>query len=67
MEVKGVVEKQRGLLNEREEERERLSQQVQVATAGEKEREEHQDRQHREDSASLAILQKQLSALTNEK
>lgn len=67
MEVKGVVEEQQGLLRQREEERERLSQRVQVATAGEREREEQQDRQHREDTASLAILQKQLSALTNEK
>ena len=64
MEVRGVVEQQRGVLRDREEERERLSQ---AAVSGERDREDQRDRQHREDTASLAILQKQLSALTNEK
>ena len=67
MEVREVVEEQRGVLREREEERERLSLQVQAAVSGEKDREDQRDRQHREDTASLAILQKQLSAFTNEK
>ena len=67
VEVRDVVEEQRGVLREREEERERLSLQVQAAVSGEKDREDQRDRQHREDTASLAILQKQLSALTNEK
>ena len=65
--MKVVVEEQRGALRVGEEERGRLSHQVQTATAGEREREEQRDRQHREDTASLAILQKQLGALTNEK
>jgi hypothetical protein len=64
VEVRGVVEEQRGVLRDREEERERLSQ---AAVSGERDREDQRDRQHREDTASLAILQKQLSALTNEK
>ncbi|CAI8051065.1 hypothetical protein GBAR_LOCUS27993 [Geodia barretti] len=67
VEVRDVVEEHRGVLREREEERERLSLQVQAAVSGEKDREDQRDRQHREDTASLAILQKQLSALTNEK
>ena len=67
MEVRDVVEEHRGVLREREEERERLSLQVQAAVSGERDREDQRDRQHREDTASLAILQKQLSALTNEK
>ena len=67
VEVREVVEEQRGVLREREEERERLSLQVQAAVSGERDREDQRDRQHREDTASLAILQKQLSALTNEK
>ncbi|CAI8025864.1 hypothetical protein GBAR_LOCUS14915, partial [Geodia barretti] len=67
VEVREVVEEQQGVLREREEERERLSLQVQAAVSGERDREDQRDRQHREDTASLAILQKQLSALTNEK
>ena len=62
-----VVEEQRGVLRQTEEEREQLSRQVQAAGAREREREEQRERQLREDTASLAILQKQLTALSSEK
>ena len=59
-----MAEQQRAVLNRQEEERQRLGRE---AGAREREREEQGDREHREDTASLAILQKQLSDLTAEK
>ena len=66
-EVRVVVEKQREALREGEEEREGLSQEVQAAAARERERREQEERERSEDTASLTVLQKQLTAVYNEK
>ena len=66
-EVQTMAEQQRHVLGQKEEEVVRLSQAVQEAGARERERQEQGDREHQEDTVSLAMLQKQLSTLSNEK
>ena len=66
-ELQAVSEQQRSELSQHEQERQRLGREVQEAEARERGREEQVDREHREDTASLAMLHTQLSALTAEK
>ena len=66
-EVAAVAEQQRSVLVQHEEETNRLRQEVREMEARERETEEQGHREHQEDTASLAILHKQLSTLTNEK
>ena len=62
-----MVEKQRAELSRQEEEREQLNRGLREAGAREREREEQAAREHREDTASLTMLQTQLSNVTAEK
>ena len=66
-ELQAVSEQQRSELSQQKQERQRLGRAVQEAEARERGREEQVEREHREDTASLAMLQSQLTALTTEK
>ena len=62
-----LAEEQRNVLSQRDQESQKLSNELQEAELRERERLEQGDRQHHEDTASLTILQKQLSAINDEK
>ena len=66
-ELEAVSERQRSELSQQEQEGERLGRAVQEAEARERGREEQVEREHREDTASLAMVQSQLATLTAEK
>ena len=62
-----LVEEQRNVINQKDEENQKIKVKLQEAGSRERERLEHGERQHHEDTASLTILQKQLSAISDEK